>query len=74
MNKCLYFTEEAMQIVEQYTQENSCSFSKAVNTLILEAHRLQEEKSLKDFLQERVSRIETGIMKLHKQLQAEGYQ
>ena len=72
-NRNIYFTEEVSSIIEQYMTENSCNFNKAVNDLILEAHKLQSEQILKDFLQDKVKRIETGIIKLHKQLKIEGY-
>lgn len=72
-NRNTYYTEEVLNIIEQYMTENSCSFNKAVNDIILEAHRLQDEQILKDFLQDRIKRIETGIMKLHKQLKIEGF-
>lgn len=72
-NRNIYFTEEVSSIIEQYMTENSCNFNKAVNDLILEAHKLQSEQILKDFLQDKVKRIETGIVKLHKQLKIEGY-
>lgn len=72
-NRNIYFTEEVSSIIEQYMTENSCNFNKAVNDLILEAHKLQSEQILKDFLQDKVKRIESGIVKLHKQLKIEGY-
>lgn len=72
-NRNIYFTEEVSSIIEQYMTENSCNFNKAVNDLILEAHKLQSEQILKDFLQDKVKRIEAGIIKLHKQLKIEGY-
>lgn len=77
MHKSIRFTQEALNIVEQYAGKNSCSFNKAVNDLIIKANNSESQQilteELENFLGSRIKRIETGIIKLHKQLKIEGF-
>ena len=61
MNRNIYFTKEAEQIIEQKAEQDNCSFNKAVNALVLEASK---EKDLRILY----TQIRDNMVKLYKRV------
>ena len=58
MRKTINFTDESIEIIKQYMQENSMNFNKACNELIMKNKKLLT-----------LEKIKISILKLHEEHQ-----
>ena len=58
MRKTINFTDESIEIIKQYMQENNMNFNKAVNELIMKNKKLLT-----------LEKIKISILKLHEEHQ-----
>lgn len=71
MNRTILFNTDAVEIIEQYMQDNTVTFNRAVNTIIKEYKELKEkqitkQKQNKSTMQSILTNTETIINLLNK--------